>query len=142
LNTVGLSATIYRPTNEKILMRIFKTSTFDKLSKKAGIDNKTLCLAAAQVIKGQADDLGGGVFKKRLNNNMHRGILLTKTGAYWIFEYLFAKNKRENIDDDELAAFRLLAKSYGNLDDAKVARLINEKYFLEICNEDNTKIQK
>lgn len=39
----------------------------------------------------QADDLGGGVFKKRLNKNMHRSIVQTKGGRHWIFAYLAAK---------------------------------------------------
>ena len=52
-------------------------------------------------MKGQADDLGGGVLKKRLNKNMHRGIILARRRRYWVYVYLFAKNDRENIDDDE-----------------------------------------
>jgi hypothetical protein len=55
------------------------------------------------------DDLGGGVFKKRLNNKLHRSILLAKGGKYWIHEYRLAKKDRENIENDELRAFRLLA---------------------------------
>jgi hypothetical protein len=116
-------------------MRIFKTSGFARLAKKAQIDDEALCLAISQVIQGQADDLGGGVFKKRLNGNMHRAILLTKAGEYWIFEYVFAKNKRDNIDRDELSAFRLLAKSYANLSDEILARLIENKSFLELCHD-------
>ena len=48
--------------------RIFKTAWFAKAAKKALITNEALCLAIQQVILGQIDDLGGGVFKKRLNN--------------------------------------------------------------------------
>jgi DNA-binding transcriptional regulator YiaG len=50
-----------------------------------------LLKAIRQVALGQADNLGGGVFKKRLNDNMHRSIVLTKAGEFWIFAYLFAK---------------------------------------------------
>lgn len=63
------------------------------------------------MVAGQADDLGGGVFKKRLNKNMHRSIVLAKGGRYWIFEYLFAKKDRANVQGDELEDFRTLAKS-------------------------------
>ena len=59
---------------------------------------------------GQADDLGGGVFKKRLSKNTYRSIILAKGGSCWIFEYSFAKKDRENIGEDELRAFRKLAK--------------------------------
>lgn len=39
----------------------------------------------------QADDLGGDVFKKRLNENMQRSIILAKTEEFWVFAYLLAK---------------------------------------------------
>jgi hypothetical protein len=97
------------------LNRAFKTSRFSKDAKKAKIKDVELCLAIQQVLLGQVDDLGGGVFKKRLNNNEHRSIILAKGGKYWIYEYLFAKKDRENIENDELLAFRLLAKSYAGL---------------------------
>jgi hypothetical protein len=92
--------------------RVFKTAWFAKAAKKARISDKALSKAIVQVALGQADDLGGGVFKKRLNDNMHRSILLAKTGEFWVFAYLFAKKDRANIDDDELLAFRKLADLY------------------------------
>ena len=70
---------------------------------------------------GQADDLGGGVFKKRLNDNMHRSIILAKGGRHWLFEYLFAKKGRDNIEDDELAGFRVLAKALGTYQKRKLS---------------------
>ena len=92
--------------------RVFKTAWFAKAAKKARITDKALSKAIHQVALGQADDLGGGVFKKRLNENMHRSIVLAKAGEFWVFAYLFAKKDRANIDDDELAAFRKLAELY------------------------------
>ena len=96
-------------------LRVFKTVWFSKAAKKARIGDPALCEALRQVVTGQADDLGGGVYKKRLNDNMHRCVLLGKGGRYWVFEYLFAKKDRASIGDDELAAFRSLAKSYVGL---------------------------
>jgi len=92
--------------------RVFKTAWFAKAAKKARISDKALSKAISQVAVGQADDLGGGVFKKRLNDNMHRSIVLAKAGEFWVFAYLFAKKDRANIDDDELLAFRKLADLY------------------------------
>lgn len=85
---------------------------------------------------GQADDLVGGVFKKRLNRNMHRSIILAKGGRYWIYQYLFAKKDRANIGDDELADFRVLAKSYAALSDQQIAQLLAENDLMEICHGD------
>jgi hypothetical protein len=92
--------------------RVFKTAWFAKAAKKARISDKALSAAIRQAALGQADDLGGGVFKKRLNDNMHRSIVLAKAGEFWVFAYLFAKKDRANIDDDELQAFRKLADLY------------------------------
>lgn len=84
-------------------------------------------------MNGQTDDLGGGVFKKRLNKNMHRSIILAKGGRYWIYAYLFAKKDRGNIDDAELEDFRRLAKAYATLNTKQVAQLLKSNDLLEIC---------
>ena len=86
-------------------------------------------------MKGQANDLGGGVFKKRLNKNMHRSIILAKGGRrYWIYEYLFAKKDRPNIDDDELEDFRTLARAYAALSKEQMTQLLEENGLTEICH--------
>ena len=85
-----------------MLERTLKTAWFAKASRKARISDRDLCKAIQQVALGQADDLGGGVFKKRLNENRHRSIVLAKAGEFWVFAYLFAKQDRANIEDDEL----------------------------------------
>ena len=91
---------------------------------------------------GQVEDLGGGVFKKRLNSNQHQSIILAKGGKYWIYEYLIAKIDRANIESDELLAFRLLAKSYAGLTGQQVDQLLFNGDFVEICHDDKTEIQK
>lgn len=125
-----------------LLNRAFKTARFAKDAKKAKIKDVELCSGVQQVLLGQADDLGSGVFKKRLNNNLHRSIILAKAGNYWIYEYLYAKKDRENIENDELLAFRLLAKSYAGLTDHQVGQLLINGDFVEICHEDKTEIQE
>jgi hypothetical protein len=85
--------------------RVFKTAWFARAAKKARISDRALSKAIRQVALGQADDLGGGVFKKRLNDNMFRSIVLAKAGEFWVFAYLFAKKDRANIEDDELMHF-------------------------------------
>ncbi len=80
--------------------------------------------------------------KKRLNNNLHRSIILAKGGKYWVFEYLFAKQDRSNIENDELLAFRLLANSYAGLTVLQVNQLLLNKDFVEICHDNKKEIQK
>jgi hypothetical protein len=124
------------------LNRVFKTARFSKDAKKSRIKDVDLCLAIQQVLLGQVDDLGGGVFKKRLNNNLHRSIILAKGRTFWIYEYLFAKKDRANIESDELLAFRLLANSYARLTQQQVSQLLVNEDFVEICHDDKTEIQK
>jgi hypothetical protein len=122
--------------------RVFKTAWFSKAAKKARISDADLCAAVNQVMQGQADDLGGGVFKKRLNDNLHRSIIIAKGGRYWVYEYLFAKKDRDNIEADELAAFRVLAKAYASLSEAQTEQLLRDKDLMEICHDVQAKIQK
>ena len=118
------------------LTRVFKTAWFSKAARKARIGDPALIAAIREVMLGQADDLGGGVFKKRLNKNMHRSIVLAKGGQHWIFAYLFAKKDRANIDDDELADFKKLAQAFGRMTDTELRAALNQGDLLELCDED------
>lgn len=124
----------------RFAIRTFKTAKFSKDAGKARISDIELCEAIQQVMAGQADDLGGGVFKKRLAKNTYRSIVLAKGGRYWVYEYLFAKKDKDNIDDVELIAFRMLAKSYAGLTELQLTQLIRDQHFVEICHESKTQI--
>jgi hypothetical protein len=115
--------------------RVFKAAWFAKAARKAGISDRELCRAIVQVIKGQADDLGGGVYKKRVNDNMHRSIILAKAGQWWIYQYLYAKNDKDNIGDDELQAFRKLATAYAKLTTVTLSQLVQHQELMEICHD-------
>lgn len=118
------------------LMRTFKTAWFAKAAKKARIDDPALTAAIREVMQGQADDLGGGVFKKRLNKNLHRSIVLAKGGQHWIFAYLFAKKDRSNIDDDELADFKKLAQAFGRMTETELGAALSQGDLQELCDEE------
>ena len=120
----------------KSRVRVFKTAWFAKAAKKANIADSELCACIEVAALGQVDHLGGGVFKIRLNKNMHRAILLAKAGHWWVFEYLFAKNVRENIAKDELLQFRELVKAFAKLNDKQFQQLIDGNDFVEICHGD------
>ena len=118
--------------------RTFKTAWFTKAAKKARIDDAELCEAIQQVMQGQAVDLGGGVFKKRLNKNNHRSIILARGGSYWVYEFLFAKKDLANIDDNELINFKRLAKAYEGLSEGQVNKLLKNKALVEVYHENKT----
>jgi hypothetical protein len=113
--------------------RIFKTAWFSKATRKAHIAEDELCAAIRQVMLGQADDLGGGVFKKRLGKNLYRSIVVARGGRYWVYAYLFAKQDRANIDDHELEDFRALADLYARKTDSDIAKELQLMELVEIC---------
>jgi hypothetical protein len=66
--------------------RAFKTGWFAKAAKKARHSDAMLCKAIAQVMAGQADDLGGGMFKKRLSAGQYRSTILARGGDFWVYQ--------------------------------------------------------
>jgi hypothetical protein len=121
---------------------IFKSAWFAKTTRKARITDAELGKAIGEVMKGQADDLGGGVFNKRLNENMHRSSILARGGQHWINEYLFAKKDRASIEDDELDGFRTLAKAYAGLTVPQLSALLENKDLTEICHDNESQVQE
>jgi hypothetical protein len=119
---------------------VFKTKGFAVAVKKAGIPDNELCEAMQELARGQGDNLGGGVWKKRLNENRHRSIILARGRDFWVYQFLFAKNDMENIGKTELAGFKKLAKAYEALSEVEINFLLKQREFVEICNGE--KIQK
>lgn len=140
LQSVAPGATLSVMTAGNKHERVFKTAWFSKAAKKALIQDSELCRAIQQVMIGQADNLGGGVFKKRLGRNMHRSIILAKGRNYWVYSYLFAKKDRANIEENELAAFRQLAILYNKKTDHDIDAELKTKELLEICHEEKVSI--
>lgn len=118
----------------KATARVFKTAWFAKKARAAGISDPDLCKAVKELMAGQGDDLGGNVWKKRLDKNTKRGIVVNKIGEFWVFVYLFAKSDRENISDRELRDFKKLARDLGRAKGADIEGMLTLKELLEICN--------
>ncbi|VTM07913.1 putative cytoplasmic protein [Klebsiella pneumoniae] len=72
-------------------MRIFKTKWFAREASSHGISDDELYQAIQSALQGKVVDLGGGVYKKRLNKNRDRAIILTKSAGYWFYTFLYAK---------------------------------------------------
>lgn len=84
---------------------------------------------------GLGDDLGGNVWKKRLDRNTKRGIVVNKVGEFWLFVYLFAKSDRANIDDRELRDFKTLARDFSNVKHPDIERMLALDELMEICDD-------
>ena len=103
-------------------VRIFKNKSFARFARKARIADAALCEAVGNAERGLIDaDLGGGVIKQRIarsgggKSGGFRTIILFRAGARAFFVHGFAKNDQDNIRDDELAAFKMLAAETAGL---------------------------
>lgn len=123
-------------------LRVFKTAWFSKSARKARIRDGDLLRAAQELMRGQADDLGGGVFKKRLNDNRHRSIVLAKAGPLLVFAFLYAKKDRASIDADELKAFRKLAVAYASIKEWELAQALDKGDLQELKDDPQDEVQK
>jgi len=112
--------------------RVFKTAWFTKVSKKAHITDDELCSAIRQVMLGQADDL--------VSRNQYRSLILARGRQYWVYSYLYAKQDRANIEDDELVSFRALAGLYARKTENDLAKELQLKELVEICHEEQSQV--
>ena len=126
--------------------RIFKTRSFTRWMRKAGVTDGTLRNAVSEMVQGLIDaDLGGGVVKKRVALPGHgkrsgaRVIVATKLLDRWFFLYGFNKGERNNIDKDELKMLQELAKELLGFDDRQLAIALAAGELQEV-NYDNDKI--
>jgi hypothetical protein len=124
-------------------MRVFKNKAFARFARKARITDAVLCAAIADASRGLIDaDLGGGVVKQRIarqgggKSGGFRTIILFRAGERAFFVHGFAKNEQDNMRDDELAAFKLLAAKMLAYDDEAMAKAIGNGTLTEVvCND-------
>ena len=123
-------------------MRVFKNKPFERYARKAGIGDKSLRLAVENAERGLIDaDLGFGVIKQRIarpgsgKSGGFRTIILFQQGERAFFVHGFAKNERDNIRDDELAAFRMLAAEMLGYSDATLADVIAAGTLTEVMDD-------
>jgi len=123
-------------------MRIFKTKTFARRMRKEGLKDAGLVTAVEELEIGQFDaDLGGKVYKKRIalpgrgKRGSVRALIAFQGGVRAFFMYGFAKNVRGNIDADELAALKLMAKALLEKSGVKLKKDLEAKILIEICND-------
>ena len=129
-------------------MRILKTKWFAHFAIKNRIPDQRLKTAIEEVESGIMDaDLGGGLIKKRIaregegKSGGYRTIIAYRRQATAFFIFGFTKNRRDNIDDKELAILRDAARQYAKLTDSEITAAVLVGQFTEIDLNDK-KIQK
>ena len=124
-------------------MRIFKNHAVVRFARKAGIADAALCEAIWDAERGLiAADLGGGVIKQRIarpgqgKSGGFRMLIAFRAGVRAFFVHGFAKNERENIEKEELAALKKLASELLAYDERTIARAVASGALIEVmCDE-------
>lgn len=87
-------------------------------------------------------NLGGGLVKKRIaragsgKSSGFRTLLATNKNDKWIFVYGFAKNERDNINNQEVLALKRLATVLLGMNEEAVKQLLANNELKEICNHE------
>jgi hypothetical protein len=127
-------------------LRIFKTKSFVRFARRERITDRILCEAVRRAERGLVDaDLGGGVIKQRVarpgqgRSGGFRMLVAYRAKARSVFLFGFAKNERDNVDDDELATLREIGKGFLTADDAAVVRALAEGIIQEVAYDEEEK---
>ena len=119
-------------------MRIFKTRAFARITRQNGIEDASLVAAVDNAMRGLIDaDLGGHVIKQRVARpgQGKRGgfrMLIGFRSDLAIFLFGFAKNKRENIDSDQLKTLREIVAIWFAADEERIAEALADGNLIEV----------
>lgn len=123
------------------MRRVFRTRTFSRWMRKAGLTDAALYDAVDEMINGLVDaDLGGHLLKKRIalpgqgKRGGARTIVATKMADRWFYLYGFGKNERANIDKDELKTLQEIARDLLRLDDKELRTALKSGAIREVFN--------
>ena len=124
-------------------MRIFLNKPFQRFARKEGLTDPQLCEAVERAECGLLDaDLGGGVLKQRIarlgegRSGRFRSVILYRVNDLAFFVYGYPKSERENITEDELKGFKLLAKVMLNYSEEQIRTALEADVLREvICHE-------
>lgn len=123
-------------------MQIFQTKWFAGWAVKEGLSEQALRDAVTEMEQGLIDaHLGGNVVKKRVGvggrgkSGGVRTIVAFKFEGRAFFLYGFAKNQRDNIDDKELKALKLLAAQLLGSDHKALEKAIKARELIEVKHE-------
>ena len=120
-------------------LRIFKTKAFARFARSQRISDAGLSEAIRRAEAGSIDaDLGGGVIKQRVarpgrgRSGGFRVLIAYRVATLSVFLFGFAKSERDNIDDDELATLREIAKGWFAADTRAIQRAVGDGLLQEV----------
>ncbi len=119
-------------------MRIFKTKTLARFTRQQSISDDSLVAAVEDAMRGLIDaDLGGHIIKQRVarpGQGKRSGfrMLIGIRPDRAIFLFGFAKNERENIDDDQLKSLRDVIAAWFAADETKITQALKDGLLIEV----------
>ena len=126
-------------------VRIFKTKGLARFARREQIADSRLREAIERAERGTIDaDLGGGLIKQRVarkgegRSGGYRMMIAYRTKDRAFFLLGFAKNERENVSPDQLAALRKLAEVWLRTSDARITDSIQEGILQEVFDDDES----
>ena len=124
-------------------MQVYATREFTRLARKLGIDDQRLCDAADRAARGLINaDLRAGLIKQRIarpgrgKSGGWRALAAFRSSHRCVFLYVFAKNERDNIEDDELAYWHKTAGAYLQVSAARIEDQIDHDELREVMCDD------
>src|SRR5215216_2686898 len=114
-----------------------------RFARRADIDDRELCAAARRAERGLIDaDLRAGLIKQRVprkgqgRSGGFRVLAAFRRGHRCVFLYAFAKNERDNIEDDELAHWHKVSTAFLLMGPEKLDEMIKDDELREVtCDE-------
>jgi hypothetical protein len=117
----------------------FQDEVVRAFARRQQISDANLCESIRRAERGLVDaDLGGGVIKQRVarpgqgRSGGYRVLIAYRPKSRSVFLLGFAKSERGNVDDDELATARDIAKARLEADAKALARAIVEGLIQEV----------
>jgi hypothetical protein len=105
-------------------VRVFKVKGFARIQRRERITDSALAKVVRNGEDGLVDaDLGGGLVKQRIarpgqgKSGGFRTVIAYRRGDRAIFLLGFAKNERDNVDDEELDELKALARGFLRLNE-------------------------
>ncbi len=122
--------------------RVLATKTFARWARRERrVWGASLREAVGEIEGGLVDArLGGGLYKKRVaraGGGKSGGMRTLVAGNFrdrWVFLYGFAKNDRENLDEQELRALKRIAEALLQMETSSLDEAIESGKLLEVPN--------
>ena len=125
----------------KVFMQYLKNNSFQRDLKSAGLDDVAIKTTLDDIFKERSISLGSKLYKIRGakkgsgKSGGFRSLFFWKKYAFIIFCALFTKNERDNLNDEEMNALKILSKEYDNLSEEDIKKQIERKTLMEITYE-------